>query len=165
MTFPSGWGVFAAGQHGQACRQHEWKGRGCAEQRPALPRWVHSRGPPPGGNAATAWKRQEGFLRCAHRCSVRATPLGEAGNRECDALVSTLWGLFLLLIQSNCWFPSLLLTYRIPVVASVVLVQGKCSLHPGAGGSLLTTCGGKGAAGVLSVGPGMLADPAGHRAP
>ena len=36
---------------------------------------------------------------------------------------------------------------------------------PGGVGSLLTICGGKGAAGVPSVGPGMLTDPAGHRVP
>lgn len=58
MTFPSGWGVFAAGQHGRACGEHEWKGRGYAEQRPAPPWWVHGWGAP-GGNAATTWKRQE----------------------------------------------------------------------------------------------------------
>lgn len=100
----------------------------------ACPAVVGAQPGAPGGNAATAWKRQEGFLPSARRCGVRATPLGEAGDRECDALITTLRGLFLLLIQSNCWFPSLLLTYRIPVVASVVLIRGKCSLHPGAGG-------------------------------
>lgn len=131
------------------------KGKSRAE--PAPPWWVHASQGAWEGTQYT-WKRQEfppGVLPglwCARACSGP----GARQARGCDALVSTQTGLISLLIQNNCCFPSLLLTYRIPVLASVVLGQGQVPHPPRGWGQSAHYLWGQGCAGVPSVGPGML---------